>query len=409
MRSIFLIGALLSGCNFSSPAPPSRIVLITLPGVGTSELPELASLQSLAQKADWAGRGVAASSHLVPAAASLFTGLSPWNHQVLHAGQSYLREDLLTLAEALGELGYRGVGVSGNSWTSKRTNYDQGFDHFEHFTPDVAKRLGKSSDGKEFFWVQLRPLSSQRQNTELRRAKMPALDAQLNLILEALETSDSWPETLLVVTAEHGPLNLGRGKPLGPLDRHTLEVPLLIRLPEGTDRSIATDTGKRVSLRRVWATIVESAGGQSVPAAAASLYREVDEAIVSELYRAQGANHFSLVVGNLQLLRRVAYLVEEGLQGRRWRQAADFAVTRPISGLGRRETVLLQWEPGGGTLEVADESRRAELDEALDVNWRAFVDLERTPSRELALRPRRPRRHLAELRSQSRPKQRSDH
>ena len=411
IRPIFLISVLvlLAGCNGASPAPPERIVLITLPGIGATEARDLASLQSLVQAADWAGRGVAASSHIVPAAASLFTGLSPWNHQVLHAGHSRLRNDLLTLAEALGELGYRSVGLSGNPWTSERRNYDQGFDHFEDFTPGVAKRLERSAGGREFFWVQLRTLSARGPHKELERKTLAELDSQLSSILRSIQTSDSWPDTLLIVTAEHGSSGLGPERGLTPLDRRAIEVPLVIRFPEGAHRSITTDPDRRVSLRRLWATIVESAGGQSVPAAAPSLYHNADETIVSELYRVQGANHFSLVSGDLQLLRRVAFLPDAIPRRRLQRQANVFEVTRPFTGLGRHSTSLLRWETDGNTSELGDEPRRAELDEILERRWRAFVDLERTPAAELALRPNGSGPHAAASRSRERPKQQGDH
>lgn len=410
IRSILLIGALLAACGDSVPQPPAHIVLLTLPGLGISEADELPRLRELISEADWSGKGVSASSHIVPAAASLFTGLSPWNHQVLHAGQSRLRADLRTLPEALGDLGYESSGFSSNPWTSWRRNYGQGFDHFQDFSLAAVEKTIAQSDGQHFFWIQLRmggiPQGRRSGPQVVDRA---AIDTALSEVLAVLESSDSWPRTLLIVTAEHGSSNPDEQDRSEPLERRALEVPIVVRLPENSNLSIASGSEETVALARLWATLVEAAGGHASPALAPSLFHAKAPPIVSELYRVQGANYFSLLDGNLQCIRRAAFLPEGSSPRRLLRQASVFDSTRPFTGLGTSETILLRWEKGGGTKEVTDEAMKRSHEIALGRRWLAFVDLERTPSAELALRPSRPTERSAAPRSGGQPKEPLDH
>ena len=67
------------------------------PGGGPALTPNLAAF---VRQADWAGRAVAASSRPVPAMASLFSGLSAWQHHTLLEEDPRLPLDLITLPKA---------------------------------------------------------------------------------------------------------------------------------------------------------------------------------------------------------------------------------------------------------------------------------------------------------------------
>jgi arylsulfatase A-like enzyme len=87
-------------------------------------------LDGLIREADWAGPAVSSSSWVAPALASLWTGLRPWQHQVLHMGQANLPADVPTLPAALRTAGYRTEGFADGFWAKPRFGYGRGFDHY---------------------------------------------------------------------------------------------------------------------------------------------------------------------------------------------------------------------------------------------------------------------------------------
>src|SRR5205085_4547200 len=64
---------------------------------------------------------------------------------------------------------------------------------------------------------------------------------------------------------------------------------------------IAEPREQRVAMTRLWATLVEAAGGSAPPAVAPSLFRHTGGAILSELYEMGSSNLFSLLDGDDQL------------------------------------------------------------------------------------------------------------
>ncbi len=130
-------------------------------------------------------------------------------------------------------------------------------------------------------------------------------DEQLGRVLDALRASGEWDRTLLVVTANHGEEFGENGQILhgGNLGRPLIEVPLVIKLPARLRaQDPACRRGQRVAAARVWATLVEAAGGETPPAAAPSLFRAAPAEAVSELYPTNGTNQFSFLEGDHQLL-----------------------------------------------------------------------------------------------------------
>jgi hypothetical protein len=446
---------LLAGCG-AGPAPhDGPIVLITLDSLradaveGLGGEPSLTPrMDELIQEADWAGSAVASSSWEGSAMATLFTGLRPWQHQVLSPGRAHLAGALITLAEALKAAGYETAGYFSGLWYDQSFGFQQGFDQFQHYGKGrrLAERLGAMTDEPRFTWAHLPapqapyirrdPLLPRlgRLPPQLPRKVMPMqlepwfdpavplptaqrrrlwamyclnvawADEQLGLLLDALRASGAWDRTLLVVTANHGEELGEKGQILhgGNLGRQLIEVPLIVKLPAGYERRIAAARRERVAAGRVWATLVEAAGGESPPAAAPSLFHRVPPAAVSELYLTNGTNRFSLVEGDDQLLweSRFAppepeyYLARIGFRSReaRARLTEDpraiflrlrnaFAATPPLSGTEPGRLTLERWGERGSR-EVDDPKKAREMAGRLARAWGAFVPEELSPAQE---------------------------
>lgn len=406
--------------------------------------------EALLRDADWGGRAIASSSWGGPALASLLTGLRPWQHQVLWPGQARLSPALVTLPEALKARGYETAGFPASPWTSRRLGYAQGFDVFAGFSgANGTERLERLERGKRFVWIHIPqphppwirrdrliprlgpsppPIPARITPRQLephfdpavplppgRRRRFEALyrlnaawgDERLGRLLEALRESGQWDRTLLVVTSSHG-LELGeKGQILagGNLGRQLLEVPLAVKLPDGFGRRIEPAETRRVAAARIWATLVEAAGGDVPPAAARSLFRPAPEEVLSELYLTNGTNRFSLVLGDDQLLWESSFAPpdpgyyaatppgaarrngkklsvssvpsEEALD----RLLGPFAATPPLSGRGAPRLTLERWGERGSA-EVADPRRTAELARRLTRAWGAFSPGEVPPGEE---------------------------
>ena len=303
-------------------------------------------LEALLAEADWGGRAIASSSWEAPAMASLFTGLSPWQHQVLWSGQAKLSPALVTLPEALKTRGYGTAGYPASPWASRRFGYAQGFEVFAGLAgANAAERLERLK-GKTFVWIhiphpqvpwirrdrliprlgpntpqlpvrivprQLAPFfdpavplppGRKRRFEAMYRLNAAWADERFGRLLDALRESGQWDRTLLVVTSNQGEEIGEKGQILtgGNLGRQLLEVPLAVKLPAGFDRRIEPPETRRVAAARIWATLVEAVGGDAPPAVAPSLFSPAPEAVLSELYLTNGTNRFSLVEGDDQLL-----------------------------------------------------------------------------------------------------------
>ena len=288
--------------------------------------------------------------------ASLFTGLRPWQHQVLREG-SRLKSGLLALPEALQAQGYRTSGFTGEPSYAKRGGYDQGFDLLADLGKgaEAAAELKKLDGGRRFVWIHIpepqapyfrRPRFVSRLNTgrldlpfrilphqlapffdpevplppgkrrrfwAMYRFNVAWADERLGRLVAALRESGQWDRTLLAVTSTHGEEFGEKGQILngGNLGRQLLEVPFAIKLPAGFTRGIVVPNDQRVAAARLWATLVEAVGGEAPPAVARSLFRRAPEAVLSELYLTNGTNRFSLVQGDDQLLRESSFAPPE--------------------------------------------------------------------------------------------------
>jgi arylsulfatase A-like enzyme len=413
---ILLLPLLLPSCR-AVPAPGGRqeavpIVLITFDALRADAVNgELTpNLDALLRQADWGGRAIAPSGLSASAMASLFTGLRPWQHRVLQA-KDRLSPALFTLPEALQAVGYETTGFTDEPMFSKDGGYDQGFDRLEGLGKgiDAAGRLETlgSGDRKRFVWIHLpepaapyihhprfdhrigaagldlpdriqpkelalyadpaHPLLPARRRLfqMMYRSNVAWADDRLGRLLQALRASGEWDRTLLLVTSTHGE-DLGEtGQILthGSLGRPLLEVPFAVKLPRGCRLHVVEPKERRVAAARLWATLVEAAGGETPPAVAPSLFRRAPQTVLSELYLTDAANRFSLVDGDDQLL---------------W----ESRLAPPLAGRESRRLTFERWEPGGGSRPVEDGRRTAELARLLAQTWSAFVPAERPPGEE---------------------------
>lgn len=416
---IFLLSGSLVACGGSASPSSVRppIILLTCEGlpaasVGSGFTP---ALDAFSEEADWAGRGVASSGRARPAAASLVTGLNPWRHQVLRPGDR-LSPRLLTLAEALSSLGYHASGYIAGSLNGPR-GFQQGFDFFRtlHQGRGARSHLRSLQGGPELVWIHLQhpsppwirrdwlfpegepPPGLPRRITgadlapyrrpgveppEAMRLRFQALyrnnvalaDVLLGRFLEDLRGSGHWDEVLVVVTATHGQ-ELGNTleDPLaGGLSRRMLEVPLVIKLPRNTGLQVVAPQGARVGTTRLFATLVEAAGGTPAAGVAPSLFRQpAEDGVLSELYAERSENRLSWLHGEYQLLWR-----------RRLEEPNRFDTSLPLDGApdGADERLLLRWTETG-VEPVSDPERSERLASELRRGWSTFLSAETSPAR----------------------------
>ena len=456
---LILLTLCVASCRGLTAPQDGPIVLITFDSLRADVVGGLGgergltpSFDALLRQADWGGRAIAPSSLGVSAMASLFTGLRPWQHQVLRDGDRLSRA-LLTLPEALQRLGYETNGFTGEPSYSKDGGYDQGLDRLEDLNKGVAaaERLARIGRGRRFVWIHIpepaapyihRPRFDDRIDTgrlqlpdrlqpnelalyfdpdnplpparrrlfwTMYRFNVAWADDRLGRLIQALRSSGEWDRTLLVVTSTHGEELGEKGQILngGNLGRQLLEVPFAIKLPLGFRLKVAEPRERRVAAARLWATLVEAAGGDVPPAVAPSLFRHDPAPVLSELYMTNGVNRLSLVDGDDQLLweSRFAppepdyYLARLAMMGRGNaetaraelkvppetilnRLRAEFAAVPPLSGTGPPRLALERWEAEGGTRAFADPRRTAELARTLAGTWNAFIPAERPPGQE---------------------------
>jgi len=455
--SLVLLGLLFASCG-GAAKHDGPIVLITFDSLRADVVGGLGGergltphLDALLRQADWAGRAVAPSSSGVPSMASLFTGLRPWQHQVLRE-DGRLSRALFTLPEALAAQGYETRGFTGELSYSKQGGFDQGFDVLGDLGKgtEAAAALRKLDDSRQFVWIHIpepqapyfrRPKLAAQVNTgrlDLPQRIVPSqlapyfdpetplppgkrrrfwmmyrfnvawADERLGRLLAALRESGQWEHTLLLVTSTHGEEFGEKGQILngGNLGRQLLEVPFAVKLPMGFDRRIAVPPDRRVAAARLWATLVEAAGGEVPPAVAPSLFQRSADAVLSELYLTNGTNRFSLVQGDDQLLwessfappEREYYRARLALMGRGNAEAARaelseppaaifgrllaaFLATPPLTGRGAPRLGLERWE-AWGSRPVDDPRRTAALAALLARTWNRFLPAELPPGEE---------------------------
>jgi arylsulfatase A-like enzyme len=334
------------------------------------------NLDSLIEEATWAGRAVSTSSWTVPAMASIFTGLQPWSHGSWHAEQALLQPDLETLPEALGALGYRTAGFTSNHWLTPQFGYRQGFDAFRVIDrfEGVQAHLSSLDGGPDFVWIHILephtpyrfrkrflsrleepsadlprrlshpdlalyfdprqplPETLQRQAWQLYQLNVARADEELGTVLDSLRRSGHWESSVVVVTSDHGEAFGENDRVMhgGDLHRVLIEVPLVIKLPRSL-QGMALEPGDTVANHRLWSTLVQLAGGSVPSDRAPSLFARSTGGVLSELYRGNGVNSFSLVEGDSQLIWTSRFSAPEPEYYRARRARAGQALEAPLS------------------------------------------------------------------------------
>lgn len=350
--------ALSLGACAETPAKKAEflgpIVLITFDGLrfdpfdrpdhGAKIAPHLAAFFA---HADWLGRGIAASGDGDAALASVLTGLRPSQHGAF--GGAALAPQVSTLAEALSPRGYRASGFA--PARTVRIGLARGFGEFADLGKDrpAAAKLAHLGSGRSFVWVHIpeprspfvrrdwllgrlehppeklpHRLSSAQVDAWLatgaarephRHATLRAMyelnlawgDERFGRLLAALERSGQRSRTLLIVGGVRGDdfAEGGASGRDGGLGRTAIETPFAIDFPEGLVRRPAASSGSRVGVARLFATVLEAAGGAIPPAVSPSLFRDDPRPILSELLGGAGGDRFSLLARDRQLLSAV--------------------------------------------------------------------------------------------------------
>ena len=257
-------------------------------------------------------RGVAPSSWTKASVASLLTGLSPIAHRAQGRGDT-LPAATVTLAQRLGEAGYRTYALYANSWVSETFGLDRGFAErrfvfarSDRLNKEAFVRLAALEAGESLFayvhtidphapynptpefrarfappgstlrrasieWLeglatrgrlgQPVPPREIEEITGLYDAEIAFNDAQFGRFLEELKRRGLYDDALVVFTSDHGEELFDHG---GVSHGHHLygeviDVPLLVKWPRGVSPP-AGASGSRAPLLDLFPTVLELAG-----------------------------------------------------------------------------------------------------------------------------------------------------
>lgn len=139
----------LGGCGRAHKPNVVLIVLDTLRGDRLScmgyQRPTTPRIDALAAQGTLYTRAFATCFWTLPSHASLFTGLHP-----IQAGATsetlHMPEGVTSVAEVLGDAGYRTVGFTCNSWVSKERGFAQGFEEFVEMWRAENQAGGESAE-----------------------------------------------------------------------------------------------------------------------------------------------------------------------------------------------------------------------------------------------------------------------
>lgn len=253
---------------------------------------------------------IAECSYTMCSMPSLLAGLSFPDHGLVERPLA-LRDDVVTLAEALKENGYNAFGATANPNSSQITGLDQGFDNMlQDWNPDplritrfALRRLRQGQIEPPLFMMlhfvpphepyAPRPrhdifgdpnydgfVTGDRLETQaiydrlvevndedlaeivaLYDGNLRAGDEAVGRIIRFFKTSGLWDNTFFVITSDHGEAFMEHGE-IGH-NRNVFEemmwVPLIIKPPKGTDLS-GVDTKRLATLADVVTTIYNHLG-----------------------------------------------------------------------------------------------------------------------------------------------------
>ncbi len=321
----------LPSCHPAEEPPGKRaaaarrpnIVLVTIDTLRADHLscygyprPTTPFIDSIARRGLLYSNAYSTCSWTAPSMASLFTGLYPREHGVLHGkvetrdivNQEALSSSLAVLPEALKQAGYRTFGVFANGHVSKELGFSRGFDHFENMWFDkspapneAAFKLRKQLEASRpfFFWIhyfdphapyfgrrpwivqyaadlpacrewmgipmkQLRFMveeiagdpGAQRALVDLYDSEISYCDRQVQELFERLPLESN---SVIAITSDHGEeffdhRGLGHGD---TLFEEVVRVPLIVKRPGSEDGAVIS---RPVSNKDLGATLLAAAG-----------------------------------------------------------------------------------------------------------------------------------------------------
>jgi len=277
-------------------------------------------IDSMAEQGVLFKQAYATSSWTAPSMASIFTGHYCRSHGVLHGvakganaaihDQEQLTGEFLTMAEALKSAGYTTFGVSSNGHISKGTGFAQGFDHYKtHWfmkspaTNSTVKKWAKliREAPRYFLWLHYfdphNPYSprlpwirdyTNRSNSyskwtreemadprelieDIKKDRhaydtlIDRYDSEINYcdqyIREIFELLQPGPDTLVIITSDHGEAFLDHGQLMhgDTLFEEEVHIPLVIKFP-GDYGNAGKEIVHPVSNRNIFATVMDFAG-----------------------------------------------------------------------------------------------------------------------------------------------------
>ena len=223
----------------------------------------------------------------LPAHASMLTGRMPYEHGI-RDNQGYVLDDTWpTLPELLGARGYR-TGAAVSAFILRReTGIDRGFDFFEDRIEDAPANqlvsplrpgratldatsawLDEVAGGPFFLFFHIYEPHLPYEPDEPSRerygvtydAEVATADRVIGDLLQRLRDSGAYDRSLIVLTSDHGE-GLGDHGLIehGPLlYREALQVPLLIKLPQGVEAPRTSD--RPAQLVDLFPTILHALG-----------------------------------------------------------------------------------------------------------------------------------------------------
>jgi tetratricopeptide (TPR) repeat protein len=238
---VAVAGAAGAGWWYARESPPHQgpIVLISIDGVPASEMPaygaqrtDMPAIAALAADSVVFDRAYGHSPQMLPAHASILSGLLPIDHGVRDDAGYVLDPELRTLAELLRSRGFA-TGAAVSSFLLRReSGVGQGFAFFDGEMPagapaeapaidrpgavtiEAAERWMEQQDGQRFFlFVQVGE---------------PYADLAVTRLTQRLKEQDLYDPATIVFVGDRGDAGSGTS-----LDETTLRVPLFVKQPNG--------------------------------------------------------------------------------------------------------------------------------------------------------------------------------
>ena len=247
------------------------------------------TLDRLAREGVLFANAITPSPSTMPSHSSLMTGLYPIHHGVRANGTFKLEDGITTLAEHLGEAGWRTGAVISAFVLDSRFGLDQGFELYHddltrgvklspHMFRERAAELTNEpalnwlidhADERFFLWVHYfdphaayLPPEPFRENytQDLYDGEIAYVDSQIGALLAELENLGLGRKTLVVYTSDHGEGLGEHGEQTHSLLTYdpTLRIPLIVHAPERLPQGVVVE--RQVSSIDVVPTVLSLLG-----------------------------------------------------------------------------------------------------------------------------------------------------